>query len=44
MWRGLSLVIEPFVYRTEHALAPDDQQLGSVGLAMGLETGAVYNF
>ncbi|MFO0559582.1 MAG: hypothetical protein U0269_16310 [Polyangiales bacterium] len=44
VWRGLSLVIEPFVYRTEHALAPDDQRLGSVRLAMGLETGAVYNF
>jgi hypothetical protein len=44
VWRGLSLLVEPFVYRTEHALATDDQRLGSVRLAMGLETGAVYNF
>lgn len=44
VWRGLSLVAEPFVYRTEHVLAADDQHFGGVRLAMGVEMGAVYTF
>lgn len=45
VWRGLSIMVEPYLYRTVHVLHPSDEaRFSETRWAAGVEAGALFTF